>query len=226
MPLTRPPNRQTCVLVCTLAGALSLFQPSRSAAQEEGAPAAAPASPALTRICLAPATVEAVPGGFDPETAVRETFTGFLTGPTLAVTPLEARLVSQAREEAKQAGCAFLLLPTIKHERKTGGGGFLGKVVAGGVQQGAWSAAGAAGSTVGRVAAGAAAGAAANAASDYAASSQVRDELTLKYRLESAAGEVLIEKSGKRKAKSDGEDLLTPLVLPAAEAVAQVLAKP
>ena len=226
MPLTRLPYRHPGVLACILAGALSLFQPSRSAAQAGGAPAAAPTSPALNRICLAPATVEVVPGGFDPETAVRETFIGFLTGPTLAVTPLQARLVSQAREEAKLAGCAFLLLPTIKHERKTGGGGFLGKVVAGGVQQGAWSAAGAAGSTVGRVAAGAAAGAAANAASDYAASSQVRDELTLKYRLESAAGEVLIEKSGKRKAKSDGEDLLTPLVRPAAEAVAQVSAKP
>jgi hypothetical protein len=226
MPLTRPPYRHAGVLVSTLIGALSLFQPTGAAAQAEGAPATAPASPALTRICLAPATVEAVPGGFDPETAVRETFTGFLTGPTLAVTPLQARLVSQVREEAKLAGCAFLLLPTIKHERKTGGGGFLGKVVAGGVQQGAWSAAGAAGSTAGRVAAGAAAGAAASAAYDYAASSRVRDELTLKYRLESAAGEVLIEKSGKRKAKSDGEDLLTPLVQTAAEAVAQASAKP
>lgn len=214
---TRPPTRHAGMLVCTIAGALSLFQPSRSAAQAEGA---------VTRICLAPATVEAVPGGFDPETAVRETFTGFLTGPSLAVTPLQARLVSQAREEAKLAGCTFLLLPTIKHERKTGGGGLLGKVVAGGVQHGAWSAAGAAGSTVGRVAASAAAGAAVGAASDYAAGSRVKDELTLKYRLESGTGKVLIEKSGKRKAKSDGEDLLTPLVRLAAEAIAQATAKP
>jgi hypothetical protein len=37
---------------------------------------------------------------------------------------------------------------------------------------------------------------------------------------------VLIEKSDKRKAKSDGEDLLTPLVAAAAEAVAQASAKP
>jgi hypothetical protein len=213
--------------VYTLAGALSLFViSSGAAAQTDGAPPTSSASPAPTRICLAPATVEAVPGGFDPETAVRETFTSFLTGPTLAVTPLQARLVSQAREEAKLAGCSFTLIPTIKHVRKTGGGGFLGKVVAGGVQQGAWSAAGAAGSSVGRIAAGAAAGAAANAASDYAASSQVKDEMTLKYRLESAAGKVLIEKSDKRKAKSDGEDLLTPMVRPAAEAVAQAAAKP
>ena len=195
MPLTRPPSHHAGALVCALGGALSLFQPSPAAAQAVGAPA--------TRICLAPTTVEAVPGGFDPETAVRETFTDFLTGPTLAITPLQARLPSQAREEAKLAGCGFVLFPTIKHERKTGGGGFLGKVVAGGVQQGA-----------------------ASAASDYAASSRVKDELTLRYRLESAAGKVLVEKSDKREAKSDGEDLLTPMVRPAAEAVAQAVAKP
>ncbi|HVL17599.1 MAG TPA: hypothetical protein VM387_06370 [Gemmatimonadales bacterium] len=227
MPLTHPPCRRAAGLVRTLAGALSLLLlPPPAAAQTDGAPATVPGSPVATRVCLAPATVEAVPGGFDPETAVRETFTSFLTGPSLAVTPLQARLVSQAREEAKLAGCAFLLFPTIKHERKTGGGGFLGKVVAGGVQQGAWSASGAAGGTVGRAVASAAAGAAAGAASDYAANSQVKDELTLKYRLESAAGKVLIEKADKRKAKSDGEDLLTPLVRPAAEAVAQAAAKP
>ena len=79
---------------------------------------------------------------------------------------------------------------------------------------------------MGRVAASAAAGAAANAASDYAAGSRVKDELTLKYRLESAGGKVLVEKSDKRKAESDGEDLLTPMVRPAAEAVAQAVTKP
>ena len=228
MPRTHPPCRRAAA-VRTLACLLSLLLiHSRAAAQSDVASSTAPApvSPVPTRICLAPATVEAVPGGFDPETAVRETFTSFLTGPSLSVTPLQARLVSQAREEAKLAGCAFLLFPTIKHERKTGGGGFLGKVVAGGVQQGAWSASGAAGGTVGRAVASAAAGAAAGAASDYAANSRVKDELTLKYRLESAAGKVLIEKADKRKAKSDGEDLLTPLVRPAAEAVAQAAAQP
>jgi hypothetical protein len=51
-------------------------------------------------------------------TAVRETFTSFLAGPSLGVTPLEARLASQAREEAKQKSCPYILLTTIKHQRK------------------------------------------------------------------------------------------------------------
>lgn len=179
---------------------------------------------AVTQICLAPAVVEAAPQGADPIKAVEETFTSFLAGPTLTVQPLTARLQGQVREEAKLNGCQFLVFPTVKHVRKTGGGGFLGKVASGAVQQGAYSV-GTSSGAVGRVVAGAAAGAASSAASDYAAGSRTRDELTLSYRLESAAGKVLVERSEKRKAKSDGEDLLTPLVQHAAETVADAAAR-
>lgn len=189
-----------------------------------GAQTEATTSPNKTRICLAPATVLAAPTGMDPVTAVRDAFTSFLTGPSLAVQQLSARLQSQVREEAKIAGCAFLLLPSIKHQRKSGGG-LLGKVAGGAVQQGAWAVTGSAGSTVGRVVAGAAAGAASSAVSDYAYGSRIKDELTLSYRLETASGKVLVDKSEKRKAKSDGEDLLTPVVQQAAEAVADVAGK-
>ena len=193
-------------------------------------PAAVPAQGAepvrsVTQICLAPAAVETAPTGVDPVSAVRETFISFLTGPTLTAEPLSARLPSQVREEAKLNGCAFLLFPTIKHERKTGGGGLFGKVASEAVQQGAYSVSGSTSSTVGRVVAGAAAGAATGAASDYASSSRVKDELTLSYRLESASGAALLEKSEKRKAKTDGEDLLTPLVQRAAEGIAVTAAK-
>jgi hypothetical protein len=61
--------------------------------------------------------------------------------------------------------------------------------------------------------------------SDYAYGSRSKDELTLKYRLESGSGAVLAEKSEKRKAKSDGEDLLTPVVQRAAEVVAAAAAR-
>jgi hypothetical protein len=204
-----------------IAVALSaLLVPASAKAQNSAAPAAN-----VTQICLAPATVEAAPSGVNPLDAVRDAFSNLLTGPTLAVQPLSARLESQVRQEAKINGCQFLLLPAVKHERKTGGGGLLGKVAGGAVQQGAWSAAGSAGSTVGRVVAGAAAGAASSAVSDYAYSSRQKDELTLSYRLENGGGQVLLRKSEKRKAKSDGEDLLTPLAQRAAEAIADAAAK-
>ena len=183
-------------------------------------------APAVTHICLAPAAVEATPNGVDPVSAVRDAFTSFLTGPTLSVQPLTARLQSQARQEAKIAGCTFVLLPTVKHERRTGGGSLLGRMAGGAAQQGAWAVTGAVGGSVaGRVAAGAAAGAVSSAVSGYASQSRQEDELTLSYRLENADGKELLKKSEKRKAKADGEDLMTPLAQKAAEAIASAVVK-
>ena len=207
--------------VRAIAALALLAAPLASSAAQDPAPAGQ-----AVQICLAPASVEAAPSGVDPVGAVRDAFSNFLTGPTLAVQPLSARLQSQVRQEAKLAGCAFLLLTTVKHQRKTGGGGILGGMAGGAVQQGAWAVAGSAGaSTVGRVVAGAASGAASSAISNYAMSSRQKDELELTYRLENADGKVLLEDSDKRKAKSDGEDLLTPIVQKAAEAIADAVTK-
>ena len=179
--------------------------------------------PTTQKICLAPASVESAPTGSDPVAAVRESFTGFLTGPTLGVTPLSARLESQVRLEAKQAGCTHLLLTTIKHQRKTGGG-LLGRVAGSAAEQGAWSVAGGAGSAAGRVAATAAAGAARTATWDYAHNFRTKDELTLGWRLEGPDGAERKKGKEKKKAVSDGEDLLTPLVQSASEAIAAAVA--
>lgn len=174
----------------------------------------------VTRICLAPASVEASSGSASSAIdAVREAFTSYLTGPSLRAEALKARLASQVREEAKQAGCPYLLLTTIKHVQKRGGGGLLGRIAAGAAQQGAWEAGMASGSAAGRIAGQAAYGAAGQAAYNYAVTIHNKDELTLGYRLEAPDGSVLIEKQDKRKAKQDGEDLLTPLVRSAAEQV-------
>jgi len=55
---------------------------------------------------------------------------------------------------------------------------------------------------------------------------RAKDELSLTWRLETGAGEALSEKTEKRKAESDGEDLLTPLAQKAAEAVATAVTTP
>jgi hypothetical protein len=156
--------------------------------------------------------------------AVKETLTGFLTGPSIGVSALSAKLEAQAREEAANAGCRFVLYTTAKHQRKQGGG-FLQKAAGGAVQQGAWSASSRIGGTgVGRVATDAVAGAAGAAANDLAYTTRSKDEMTLAYRLETADRKVLVETSGKRKASSDGEELMTPLSQQTAEAVAAAVA--
>lgn len=180
-----------------------------------------------SRVCLAPPGVEASTGDATAAgTAVRDLFTSFLTGPSIQPKPLTARLASQVREEARQASCPYLLLTTLKHEHKRGGGGMLGRIAAGAAQQGAWEAGASSGSTAGRIAGHAAYGAAGQAAYNYATTIHNKDEVTLGYRLESGDGKVLLEKTNKRKAKSDGEDLLTPIVQQAAEAIVALVTQP
>lgn len=177
-------------------------------------------------ICLAPASAQMVTNNnAEAMSAVRDLFATFLTGPSISATPLNSRLASQARQEAKQNGCAFVLFTTLKHTRKEAGGGLLGKMVTGAAQQGAMSVGAATNSNVGRVAASTIAGAAAAAASSLATSTKAYDQLELSYRLEAAAGQIILEKSARRKAKADGEDLLTPLVEHAADEIATTTTK-
>lgn len=177
------------------------------------------------RICLAPASAKALSGSTSSLVdAVREAFTGFLTGPTLSVVPLQAKLMSQVRQEAKRASCPYLLLTTVEHKRKQGGS-LLGRAAGGAIYHGAWRAGSAIGSGVGSVAATAAAGAAGAAATDLAQSVRTKDEMSLTYRLEAPDGKALVEKKTKRKAASEGEDLLTPQVEQASSAIAEAVSK-
>jgi hypothetical protein len=190
---------------------------------------AAQTAPPAARICMAPASIEGNAGNPDTAmSAVRETFTSFLTGPSMGVTPLSARLESQVREEAKAATCPYLLFTKLNHEHKSGGGGgFLHRMAGSAASQGAYAAAGSVGgSTAERIATNAAAEAVSNAAYSYATTTKAKDELTLSYRLESGSGGVLLDKSDKRKADADGQDLLTPEVQKAAEAIAAVVKAP
>jgi hypothetical protein len=183
---------------------------------------AAAQQPSPIRVCIAPTTVEAVTGNaLDAANAVREAFASYLTGPTLTTEPLQSRLQSQAREEARGAHCPYVLLTTINHVHKTSmSNGLLGRMAGSAVQAGASAVGSSMGSTVGRVAASATASAAGIAAYNYSSSVKTKDELSLVTRLESASGEVLAERTDKRKAQSDGEDLITPAVAKAAEAIA------
>jgi len=179
-----------------------------------------------TRVCLAPTTVEASTG--DANTVVKavgERLTEFLTGPTLGVQPLSSRLTSQVRTEVHQANCRYLLLTTVKQQHKSGSH-ILGRAAGEAVKEGAWRAAGSVGSAAGGVAASAVSGAATGAVWDMASGVRAKDELSLTWRLETGAGEALSEKTEKRKAESDGEDLLTPLAQKAAEAVATAVTTP
>ena len=182
-------------------------------------------APAPARICIAPPTAQVASGNStDAANAVRDAFTAYLTGPSLTATPLTARLASQAREEARQAGCPHVLYTALKHERKQGNN-MLGRVAGSVVEGAAWELRGSTSSAAGRVATSAAASAASTAARSFAGNVKSKDEITLDYRLETGDGTIVLKSAGKAKAESDGQDLLTPLIERAAEAVAGAVLK-
>jgi hypothetical protein len=150
--------------------------------------------------------------------SVRELFASFLRGPSMQVVLLDARLAAHALEEARQKQCAHVLSLTMTRKRDGGGGRLFGRVVGQAGSSVAW---GIPGGGVGAAVARGATVATAQAVSELASTTKARDELRLDFKLTSADGKPeLGPKSDKAKAKADGEDLLTPMVERAAEAIA------
>jgi hypothetical protein len=178
-------------------------------------PAGAQAEP--SPICLAPSSATLIGmQSADAGYAIDTMLAGYLHGPRLDVIQLESRLATQARHEAADRGCAFVLFTTVEQKRRDSG--FTDRLAAGAIYSGAGSAAGVVESAGARVLAGAVSG----AASTVVMSNEVRsrDQMTLTYRLEAPGGRAVLSKSHKRRAGADSEDMLTPLIEVAAEAVA------
>ncbi|RPJ70907.1 MAG: hypothetical protein EHM24_14045 [Acidobacteria bacterium] len=204
------------VLVCTVAG----VSPSAGQAVAAGQVSFPPET---TCIAVMLPSVQGVDGSAtEVAAAVRELFTSYLTGPSLRTVPLEARLASQAIEEARQKDCGQVLLATLT--RKRSGGGALGRALGQAAGTAAWSVPGVAG-TGGAVARGAVI-AGAQAVSSLAGSTKAKDEMRLDYKISPLDAAVSAKpETLKVKAAADGEDILTPLVEKASEAIAAGLAK-
>lgn len=201
-----------------------------SVAAMAAAPAAAQtaaAAPQASGSCIAILlpTVQGVEGDATAVgNSVRDLFSTFLTGPSMQVVPLEARLTVHALEEAKQKSCGRVLV--ISMTKKRGGNALatIGKVAG---QAGASAASGMGyGSTAGAAAARGAANAATQAVNDAARTTRAKDEVNIEYKITSVAGKSEFgPKKDKQKAGVDGEDLLTPLVQRAAEAIVTAIQK-
>jgi len=186
-------------------------------------PKAAPAQPADSGcVALLLPSVEGVEDAVAVATSVRSIFQSYLTGPSLKSIELEARLPSQATQEAKLKGCTKILTVTILRKQAGSGSNKVGAV------------AHAAGTTAAyiplpnygsAVAVGAARGGA-EAVAGVAHTTRAKDEITMTYRVDTAEGGAIIPlKTEKAKAKSNGEDLLTPLIARASDVVGTAVAK-
>lgn len=177
---------------------------------------AEPAAGPTRCIAIANPALEGMPGNAsEVANGIRDLITSYLTGPSVKIVALDAKLPSLAAEEAKQKGCEPLLFVTVR--RKSNNHGFL-KALGQAASTSSWSLPGAGSAATATARAGAAGGL--QAASSLAQSTKAKDEVSLEYRLESADGHVQFGPQTERHtAKTDGEDLLTRLVERAAEAI-------
>ena len=149
--------------------------------------------------------------------AVQTTLTEKLKAPNVEAIPIQATVLNQIEAEARQKECDFLVYTTVTH--KKGGGGGFGSVFGSQAAQIAANTVGYGGSTAAAVAA--------NAATSAAiADVKAKDELTVDVRLEKpGAGYPAFSKQFKGKAKSAGEDIVTPATTQAAQALIEAATK-
>jgi len=188
---------------------------------QDGVTAATPAS-APTCIAIVLPSAKGIDGdATEFATSLRDLFVSYLTGPSLRAITLEARLASQAIEEARQKECGHVLLTSITRKRDDGSG--WGRALGHAAGTAAWYGVPYGGGAASAAARGAAV-AGAHAISTMAGTTRAKDEVTLEYRFGPVDGAMRASpKTEKAKAKNNGEDLLTPLVEKASESVAATI---
>ena len=151
--------------------------------------------------------------------AIQTSLGEYFKGTGVEIVLLEAKLSSAIEQEARNSNCDFVLFAQVSHKR--GGGGFgglrsIGNVLGGAVPYG--------GSVAGQVAAETARVTIWTAA-DAAASIKAKDELTLDVNLKKTDGSAALTRQFKSKAKSEGEDIISPIVEQATQAIVDFVNK-
>lgn len=146
----------------------------------------------------------------DLAAAVRNTMVEYLKSPNIEVVQLELRLPAAIDAEAKQKECDFVIYTTVSH--KKGGGGFgsmFGKIAP--VMGNAIPMGGQGGAVASQVV---------YTAASASANVKPKDEITLDLRLQApGSASAILTKQYKAKAQSAGQDIITPVVEPAAQAI-------
>src|SRR5687768_16271427 len=154
---------------------------------------------------------------------LRKSFAGYLNGPAIEVVTLSAQLPAQAVEEARQSQCDYILSASM-NVKKGGGGSMFGKAIGNIAGSAAGHIPGGGSATTGAARSAAITGVYTTAA--IASSIKAKDELSLEYKLDSVeTSKTVLSNTAKAKAKSDGEDILTPSVETAAQTIVATVTK-
>ncbi len=158
----------------------------------------------------------------DLAAAIQNTLGEFLKGTKIELVQLEAKLASAVDTEATQKECDYVLNATVSHKKGGGGfGGMFGSVVAQSISSGGYGT----GSRVGNIV-GQAAAQTVVTASQMSANVKSKDEISLEVKMNAPGNSAaVLTKQAKAKAKSNGEDIITPVVEQIAQAIFNTVAK-
>lgn len=198
-----------------------------------------PKAPGKIRIGVAPPDAQVGQGnnaGADYSTPIRNAEVALMNGPAVEIAALDSHIAMQLQAEAQQKQCDFILYSSVTVKHSSGGG--FGKFMKMAAPVASMTPLGAMGRGVGGAVAAQAAGAAASAAamsaqqqamnqlSGFNGQIKSKDDVTVQYQLV-AAGRTspVLQNSLQGKAKSDGEDVLTPLLQQAATSILTEVSK-
>jgi|GEM_PF-396887 len=208
-------------------------QPGPAAAQVAAPQALGPKTPGKIRIGVAPPDAQLGQGsntGQDYSTPIRNSMVLLMSGPAVEIAALDSHIPMQLQAEAQQKQCDFVMFSAVSVKHGQGGG--FGKFMKMGSMAASMTPMGAMGRGMGGAVAAQAASAAASAAAMSAqqqAMNQLagfnheiksKDDVTVQYSLvQTGQATPRIQNQLQGKAKSDGEDVLTPLLQQTANSV-------
>ena len=152
--------------------------------------------------------------------AIQNTLGEYLKGSKVELVPLEAKLASAMVNEAKEKGCDYMLYAQVSH--KKGGGGGFGKMFSA-VAPMMSSVIPMAGGMGGAIA-GSVVSTAVSTAASTSMNVKAKDEITLDIKLQKG-DTAAFAKQWKAKAKSEGEDIISPMIEQAAQGILDAVSK-
>ena len=187
--------------------------------------ASTPKKPGAVRIGLILPKVQLTSGDVaQAAEALRKSFAGYLNGPSIEVVALSARLPAQAMEEARQNQCDYVLSASMNVKKGGGGGSMFGRAIGNIAGSASGHIPGGGSATTGAARSAAITGVYTTAA--IANSIKAKDEVSLEYKLDSVeTSKTVLSNNAKAKAKSDGEDIITPLVEASSQTIVSTVAK-
>lgn len=158
----------------------------------------------------------------DLAAAIENTLFEYLKGTKVEVVSLDTKLASAIIDEAKAKECDYIIFANVSHKKGGGGFGMFKKVapVLGNVVPVAGI-----GNTAGQIA-GQVANTVIYTAANMAGNVKAKDEIILDVKLQSAQdNSAPFTKQYKAKAKSDGEDIISPMIEQSVQAIIDAVGK-